>query len=92
MFNCLEKTLSLETQASKKVLYTLLDRAEKAKPPTKVMRSLRAQTFDWGKLSKLEEKCNAYFETTDVTKKDAIAQLSFQDDYFRSFNHILYSA
>jgi len=50
MFNCLEKTLSLETQASKKVLYTLLDRAEKTKPQTKVLRSLRTQTFDWGKL------------------------------------------
>ena len=88
MFECLEKTLSLETQASKKVLYTLLQRAEKMKPQLTVLRSLRSQSFDWSALVHLETKCNTYFNNTDVTKTDAIAQLSFQDDYFRSLNHI----
>lgn len=88
MFECLETTLSLQTSASKKVLYTMLKRAEMAKPQTTVIRSLRTQTFDWSELAALEEKCNAYFNTTEVTKTDAVAQLSFQDDYFRSLNHI----
>lgn len=88
MFKCLETTLALETQASKTVLYTLLERAEKTRPPLKVIRSLRTQSFDWSELVRLEEKCNTYFDTKDATKIDAISQLSFQDDYFRSLNHI----
>jgi MutS domain V len=88
MFKCLETTLALETRASKTVLYTLLERAEKTRPPLKVIRSLRTQSFDWSELVKLEEKCNTYFDTKDATKIDAISQLSFQDDYFRSLNHI----
>lgn len=88
MFECLEKTLSLETQASKKAIYDMLKRAEKTKPKLAVIRSLRKETFDWSRLVQLEKKCNDYFETVDVTKKDAIGQLSFQDDYFRSLNHI----
>lgn len=88
MFKSLETTLNLETKASKTVLHRLLKKAEKTRPPLKVIRSLRSESFNWSELVRLEEKCNTYFDTKDTTKIDAISQLSFQDDYFRSLNDI----
>jgi hypothetical protein len=87
MFECLETTLGLETQASKIILHHMLDRAVKMTPQITVIRSLRTQSFEWNEIVKLEAKCVTYFENTDVTKTDTIGQLSFQDDYFRSLNH-----
>jgi hypothetical protein len=89
MFKCIEDTLSLETQASKAMLVKMLGRAEKANPPISTIRKLRTQTFDeWGTIAKLETLCNTYFGEIDTTKKDAVAQLSFQNEHLRSLNHI----
>lgn len=87
MYKCIETTLELQTNASKIVLNRLLARA--SNPPRSVIRSLRTQTFDgWGEIAKLEDICTSYFGTIDTTKKDSVGQLSFQNEYLRSLNHI----